>query len=59
MTPEEEFLVRENKYTAHGGADLRRFDMSKHSGFKPESDPYYGRKSIDGEQRGTQWLCLY
>lgn len=29
------------------GVDLRKFSLSATGGFKPQNDPYYGRKKVD------------
>jgi hypothetical protein len=45
LTQEEEFLNRERKYSV-GGVDVRKFSTSSTGGWKPQADPYYGRKQV-------------
>lgn len=47
LSPEEEYLNRERKYSATG-VDVRRFSKGKKSGLAPQDDPYYGRKKVSG-----------
>jgi len=49
LSPEEEFLNRERKYSVNG-VDVRRFSKSKKGGLEPMDDPYYGRKQVAKSQ---------
>jgi len=42
LTPQEEFAVRERKYSLPDGSDVRKFSNV----IKPQHDPYYGRKPV-------------
>ena len=46
LSRQEEFDNRERKMSVNG-VDLRKFGTKADSGFKPSSDPYYGRKQVD------------
>ena len=48
LTPEEEHLNRERKYSATG-VDVRRFSKSRKGGLEPLDDPYYGRKQVSSQ----------
>lgn len=50
LTPEEEHLNRERKYSVNG-IDVRKFSMSRKGGLEPQDDPYYSRKRVSSEQR--------
>ncbi|KAJ4570275.1 hypothetical protein HRR83_006944 [Exophiala dermatitidis] len=45
LTPEEEHLNRERKYSVNG-IDVRKFSMSRKGGLEPQDDPYYSRKRV-------------
>ncbi|KAL2438738.1 hypothetical protein ABEF95_013512 [Exophiala dermatitidis] len=45
LTPEEEHLNRERKYSVNG-IDVRKFSMSRKGGLEPQGDPYYSRKRV-------------
>jgi len=47
LTPEEEYLGRERKYSVNG-SDVRRFSSGP-KGLEPASDPYYSRKPVASE----------
>src|SRR5271163_1526820 len=42
LTPQEEFAVRERKYSLGDGSDARKFSNT----LKPVKDPFYGRKPV-------------
>jgi len=46
LTPLEEYANRERKYSDASGVDVRKFGFGSKSGWKPQADPYYGRKSV-------------
>lgn len=46
LTVQDEHYNRERKYSDQKGVDVRRFSFSNKSGWKPQSDPYYGRKPV-------------
>jgi len=50
LTPDEEFLNRERKYTAGDGVDVRRFNKGLDSGMAPQNDPYYSRRRVSNQE---------
>jgi hypothetical protein len=48
LTAEEEYDNHERKMSVNG-VDLRKFGTKADSGFKPSSDPFYGRKPVDSK----------
>lgn len=57
LSPEEEYLNRERKYSATG-VDVRRFDTKPGSGFHPSNDPYYARKSENSKQISSEFTAF-
>lgn len=57
LTPEEEYLNRERKYSV-GGSDVRKFG-SNSGGFHPTDDPYYGRKAVKRKKPANVCKALH
>ncbi|KAI1621489.1 hypothetical protein EDD37DRAFT_119469 [Exophiala viscosa] len=49
LTPEQEYLNRERKYSVTG-VDVRKFSTSKKGGMEPANDPYYNRKKVSNAE---------
>ncbi|KAJ9605038.1 hypothetical protein H2200_010427 [Cladophialophora chaetospira] len=50
LTPQDEFLNREKKYTLGNGVDVRRFSNGLNDGSAPQNDPYYGRRKVSDQE---------
>ncbi len=48
LSPEEEYLNRERKYSV-GGHDVRKFSRGTKNSLAPSTDPYYSRKKVTGK----------
>lgn len=52
LTPQEEYVARERKYSLKDGTDARRFEgkLTGHLWTGSNKDPFYGRKPVDLKQ---------